>query len=1217
MGACGLALGGKPTLVLLASEPGGGGTRLVDRVEQELQGPPWKVIPWSFFPHHGHSPYPLVLEAFSGIFRLVLRDEQAAQTWRTALSGALGPGAVAMAAIIPELRQLLELPVTRIEAGGHSQVQLELVVQDFLDGCAAAMPAMALALRHVHLADTGSLVLLGSLLQRWRGPLLVVASCDRGWDESNSQSTGGVEQAWSRVVRIELPDPPAGPDPVQTVAALPGETREILRAAALLGRWGELTVLGSALEQPVPWLERVLEPARAAGLLGLAAGDPPAFRFIRPADQAAALAGGSPAREGVLRQALGEALLEAGGRGAAIRTMRAADLFSQITGTHQRLEQYAISAQATLAAARAALASGSPERAGNYLDSVGSMLGAEGWQTLPELALDLQLLRIQVDSDLGRIDTDEEALALALEQDLDPLDRARLHLARVNQVLFNGKLDQSVTLGLRGLTDLGLELPRDLTGWRRHARTRKEEVRRALGSRTDEEILSSPRLDDPVQRAHLKLLIALMPAAMSAAPELHDLVILEAAWIALQGGICAEAAQALCHLAARLVRAHGYSEEARRYSGLALRLARQLDARELQPEVMGHMGALVTVWHRHPAEAARQTMAAHQEAMAQGDYANALMVLVANIALRLNMGVDLPTMTQEVEAALSLSRRLRFGPVIGALIACMAYLDNLQGLTRAADTFSGDELDASSFLQGEMDKSNAAAVSWYHLLRLQALTICRQFKQAHRAAQAVLPVAHIMSGLVVQTEYVFYGAITAAALAGTTDGEERLEHMTALRGAAQQFGRWVRDSPDGFRHRVLLLEAELTRLQGQERLAEETYLQAIDAARAGGFTQDLALATELCGRCYLDRGRQALARSYLEEARQLYLRWGARAKVAHLNQELQGERLVSRRAPPALPGNLPPTPGGPVISAATRAGEASLAEEPGPIHEQGQEESFLDQLLASLQGASGATRGAVVLVGAQGKLRVGAEWPRVSPARGGPEVLLNKHRELPRRLIREVARSGDELSWNKGSEAPSPRVSARGLLSIYCAPMIHQARLLGLIYLEHELVSGAFDQAKIQAVRQLANQACVSLDNVRLRAALASGRSKSTSVEMKPILLQGDGVHRLVSPVEILAITSEGGNYVDVHVISGPCLTMRRSLKQWGELLPDEIFIKAHRSNLVNMAAATRLEMSAGGGGTLYLRDSSIPFKVSRRMASRVKAMMPTRPRRNGGGRRS
>ena len=298
---------------------------------------------------------------------------------------------------------------------------------------------------------------------------------------------------------------------------------------------------------------------------------------------------------------------------------------------------------------------------------------------------------------------------------------------------------------------------------------------------------------------------------------------------------------------------------------------------------------------------------------------------------------------------------------------------------------------------------------------------------------------------------------------------------------------------------------------------------------------------------------------------------------------------------------------------AARVDQDFLAEAVDLLNAGGPVESFLDQLLAALQGASGATRGAVVLVGAQGKLLVGAEWPRVGQQTGGrPEVLLNKHRELPRSLIRGVARTGQELLWNKGQEVPSPRISARGLLSICCLPMIRQARLLGLVYLEHELVSGAFDLPRIKAVRQFISQALLPLDNFRLQAALSSGRRRSTSVDMEPILLQGDGVHRLVSPVEILAITSVGGNYVEVHMMGAPPLTMRRSLKQWAELLPEEIFIQAHRSNLVNMAAATRLELGRTGSGTLHLRGVSEALPVSRRLASRVKAMLPTRPRKRG-----
>src|SRR5258705_9864481 len=75
------------------------------------------------------------------------------------------------------------------------------------------------------------------------------------------------------------------------------------------------------------------------------------------------------------------------------------------------------------------------------------------------------------------------------------------------------------------------------------------------------------------------------------------------------------------------------------------------------------------------------------------------------------------------------------------------------------------------------------------------------------------------------------------------------------------------------------------------------YEQAIRSAAERGFLQDRALAGELAARFYRLRGLDKVADTYLDEARDCYARWGAKAKVAQLDQ---GHPRVRQQAPLVL-----------------------------------------------------------------------------------------------------------------------------------------------------------------------------------------------------------------------------------------------------------------------------------------------------------------------------
>ena len=75
----------------------------------------------------------------------------------------------------------------------------------------------------------------------------------------------------------------------------------------------------------------------------------------------------------------------------------------------------------------------------------------------------------------------------------------------------------------------------------------------------------------------------------------------------------------------------------------------------------------------------------------------------------------------------------------------------------------------------------------------------------------------------------------------------------------------------------------------------------------------------------------------------------------------------------------------------------------------------------------------------------------------------------------------------------SPRTiicSGRQAKSILCLPLIKQARLTGLLYLENTLTSHAFTPARIAVLELLASQAAISLENTRLYSDLQEREAK-------------------------------------------------------------------------------------------------------------------------------
>ena len=54
--------------------------------------------------------------------------------------------------------------------------------------------------------------------------------------------------------------------------------------------------------------------------------------------------------------------------------------------------------------------------------------------------------------------------------------------------------------------------------------------------------------------------------------------------------------------------------------------------------------------------------------------------------------------------------------------------------------------------------------------------------------------------------------------------------------------------------------------------------------------------------------------------------------------------------------------------------------------------------------------------------------------------------------------------------------------SVLCLPLLKQAKLIGVLYLENNLASHVFTPARIAVLELLASQAAISLENARLYA---------------------------------------------------------------------------------------------------------------------------------------
>jgi two-component system, LytTR family, response regulator len=81
------------------------------------------------------------------------------------------------------------------------------------------------------------------------------------------------------------------------------------------------------------------------------------------------------------------------------------------------------------------------------------------------------------------------------------------------------------------------------------------------------------------------------------------------------------------------------------------------------------------------------------------------------------------------------------------------------------------------------------------------------------------------------------------------------------------------------------------------------------------------------------------------------------------------------------------------------------------------------------------------------------------------------------------------------------------------------------------------------------------------------------------------------------------GNYSKIVTIEGKHCLVLKTLKQWQEELPDNNFVRIHRSSIINIEHLDHIEKNSNTRHRAFLKNISEPIEVSRRYAKKLKSL--------------
>jgi predicted ATPase/signal transduction histidine kinase len=850
------------------------------------------------------------------------------------------------------------------------------------------------------------------------------------------------------------------------VKALPARSRQVVEAMACLGGRAELSVLQAAVGAPADVVEQAVAPALDEGLLVAEPGVQGAVRFRHDRTREGVVTRLEPQRRRALQLTM------------ARRLAAVPELFAAAAG------QYLPVADAIEDAAERRVVVGLLRRAVGQAALIGDYA-----QVNALLAAALRLIDpgetaalVEVYTDrhaalygLGRLAEADEEYGMIEGLCATAADRAGAAAVQVRSLTYRSRFAEAIGLGIESLRELGIAVPAAgrlpgeldrqfgyLYRWLDHTDTAGE--------------LARPDITDPELLAATRLINAVLPACYVADPAALAWVSLDALRFWLEHGPAASLAGPVSHTAFVAVTLRGDYAAGHRALRRVLALS---EARGYEPGTSQarFLLAMLACWFGPIENGVQAAKQAREGLIAGGDLANAGYTYHPTVYSMLDCAPSLDAFDTEVEAGLAFVRHTG-NEQARQWLDCYRWLAGvLRGESAAA---VGEAAPADEHAD------NPLALFHAHLTRAIAAAIFDDPAALSRHTAAAMPLLSALEGV--------YPTAVARVLRGLAlAGRARTSHGDERRGLLAELGeltRWIAgraaDAPDNFLHLLWLLEAERAWADADFRAAVLAFDAALREAARRQRPWHQALITEHAARFYLAHGAGHVGYDLLTEARQAYAAWGATAKASQLdwaNPTLRPPPGVTADEPGGILQRRSTVTTGTIDLLGIVSASQALSSETSieRLH------ARVVQVLSAMTGATGVH---LLLWNDERQ-----DWLLPAPS-GGTALASGPGHEtaVPMSVLRYAQRTCEPLlvadAIGDDRFARDPYFADTDCCALLVVPVLSRGRLRAVLLLENRLIRGAFTTGRLDAVKLIAGQLAVSLDNAQLYAELTSSRAR-------------------------------------------------------------------------------------------------------------------------------
>ncbi len=736
-------------------------------------------------------------------------------------------------------------------------------------------------------------------------------------------------------------------------------------------------------------------------------------------------------------------------------------------------------ARLNLIAGRKAKTAIAYEVAFKYLNAGLELLSANAWDTNYDFTWALYVEAVEAAYLSGEFDRMEKLVEIVVQKAKTLLDKIRVYECKILAYVADRKLLEALEIALKTLNLLGAKIPESPT---------EEDINLALAETASlipktgiKDLMNLPQMTDRYSLATMQILTSILPASYHASPKLYLLFVLLQVNLSITHGNSPISAYAYSGYGLILCGIANNIELGYQFGQLALNLSLQLDNKSINAKVLLVVATFILHWKSHLKESLSLFQAGYQSGLESGDLESPAWIHYFESQASYLIGEELTGLERKIESYSHAIRQLKQQLPLNDNQILHQVVLNLIGRSDDPCCLIGEAYNEERSLPRHIATNDMQAIYYLHLHKLILCYLFGNYPQAlENSSIAAKYVTNLPAQPIVPHFYFYDSLVRLARYTSISELEQNLV-LRQVQSNQKRMRFWARHCPYNYKHKYELVEAETARVLGQNIKAMEYYDRAIQGANEQGYIQEEALANELAALFYLSRGRKKIAKTYMTDAYYGYIRWGSQAKATNLDEkypELISRTLVKETAGFEKNRKATTTTNG----TSTRLLDlATVMKATQAIYSEIVLEKLLEKLIKILIENAAAQKGFLILPKSD-RLHIEA----AAEAGKDEAVVLQSIRvensdALPISVINYVARTQEDVvldsATKEGIFTSDRYILNYQPLSLLCAPILYQGKLIAILYLENNLSTGVFTKERLEVLKLLTSQVAISLEN--------------------------------------------------------------------------------------------------------------------------------------------